>query len=381
MLVPPDQHPAPLGSFKLRGLLSMLAAGPWHRCRFGRRVAMKRSSPRRGSRYPKRPWKHGYRKLPPGILARVSSFAANDVRVGCTRKISRQALESGIYAHIGLGWDSERPKFDEAVIPSPDNGHSSNINVNGREIVRKDLPKTSKTFDAYVPNWGDWSNGGHTISWDRDVYPREWEPSRELAIKVELIGEEVVTQIFVFKFTVDEVLDRSGQGFGKQLLATVNLLQENVGASNVYPSNATVADYLGSIFVNWELLPPGERDNNIARILSGIRGNESRVRQNLIERYDSLAKLRPVHFIQGTDGFRNYFGAQFAPDLVVFENIEYGNAIYVLFEDWESLSKKSRTELLTLHPDRIVRIPHTSQWKPRLSQVVRSELRKRRPAA
>ena len=63
----------------------------------------------------------------------------------------------------------------------------------------------------------------------------------------------------------------------------------------------------------------------------------------------------------------------FADDLVVFENIDYGNAIYVMYEDWQELSQKSRVELRASQ-DNFTRIQHTKHWKYRL----RAEIKKRR---
>ena len=88
--------------------------------------------------------------------------------------------------------------------------------------------------------------------------------------------------------------------------------------------------------------------------------------------------VKPQAFIQGTSEFRRYFGAQFADDIVVFENIEYGNAIYVMFEDWQLLSKKTRIELLSAEERQFVRIPHTRTWKLKLRDTVEAGIRKRK---
>lgn len=47
--------------------------------------------------------------------------------------------------------------------------------------------------------------------------------------------------------------------------------------------------------------------------------------------------------------------------------------IYLLFGNWEELSKKSRTEILQRPDKDFVRIPHTRYWKLNL----KSELRRR----
>jgi hypothetical protein len=65
-----------------------------------------------------------------------------------------------------------------------------------------------------------------------------------------------------------------------------------------------------------------------------------------------------VAFIHGRSGFRRYFGAKFADHLVVFENIEHGNTAYVMFERWETLSQKTRLQLLAGPADGFVRVIH-----------------------
>lgn len=97
-----------------------------------------------------------------------------------------------------------------------------------------------------------------------------------------------------------------------------------------------------------------------------------------VTRAGSLCPFSVPKLVETTNEFRRYFGAQFAHDLVAFENIEYGNAIYVMFDDWEELSKKSRTELLSSRIHNFKRIPHTITWKRRLRQLIMEELLERR---
>ena len=72
-------------------------------------------------------------------------------------------------------------------------------------------------------------------------------------------------------------------------------------------------------------------------------------------------------------GFRRYFGAQFQHDLVAFENVEYGNAIYVLKGDWAILSKLSRGELLKLNTG-VDRIVHFVGWEAKAARIIRQHL-------
>ena len=54
------------------------------------------------------------------------------------------------------------------------------------------------------------------------------------------------------------------------------------------------------------------------------------------ERITVMARLKPEAFITGSDGFLRYFGAKFGDDFVAFENVNYGNALYIMYEGGSS---------------------------------------------
>lgn len=323
-------------------------------------------------------WQKNLLKVPQNVLDQVSRLPQDTCVAACPRQIPIQVIKDGVFAHLGVQWRDDGVRFPEQVIPDPQVGRYSRANIEGKERILRDLPMVSATYTVETPNYGDWSLGSHDISFSRDVYQREYIPPRELAIRIERVADDIQKQALIFRFTVDELLDRSAPDFQERLLFDLNLLQENVGNHGIFSSQASMAEYLNTLYVNWELLPPGEREANIARIVRTVKNADPRIRQQIAARYDFLARLRPQQFIRGTNGFRNYFGAQFAPDLVVFENVEYGNAVYMMFEDWASLSQKSRTELLAQDKDKMVRIPHTEGWQDRLYDRIQKERRKRR---
>ena len=115
-------------------------------------------------------WQKSFRHVPDAILARVSKIPGDEIMVSCVKKVSASELGSGTYGHLGLSIQGDRPVFPNRIVPEPAFGKFSLRNVHGEEIVRRDLPMVTKTFSAETPNWGDWSNGSHEISWDRDVY-------------------------------------------------------------------------------------------------------------------------------------------------------------------------------------------------------------------
>lgn len=316
--------------------------------------------------------------VPRAIDLKVASFRGNAIQAAVAKRVPQSDLESNLYGHLGITWNEDGPNFSEDILPDPSVGRWSKTNVHGYEVVRKDLPMITRTFEFEVPNWGDWYNGSHSVTQDRQVYPRDLIPPRNLGLKVSLLGTvQAADRLFVFRFAVDDILDRTNERFEAELLYDLNLLQENVGAADVFEPDATVDDFLRTLFVTWELLPPGERDSNIATIVRNVGGLNATQRAQLVERYDLLAALGPRHFIAGTSGFRRYFGAYFEDDLVVFENVEYGNAIYVMGEQWETLSRLSRTELLERAQRDFERIPHVEGWQHRIRALV-AERRRRR---
>jgi hypothetical protein len=108
--------------------------------------------------------------------------------------------------------------------------------------------------------------------------------------------------------------------------------------------------------------------------------SDEATRKRIEERYDFFERLKPQAFIQGLGGFRRYFGAKFADDLVAFENMSYGNAVYVMFSDWQKQSRKTRTELLGSGRQGadFVRVIHGSGWKNAVTRVIKAAQQKKR---
>jgi hypothetical protein len=321
-------------------------------------------------------WQKTFRKTPDSIVNKAARLG-NEIVVAAVKRISGADLAAGVYQHLGMTLINGEPRFSERVMPNTETGRFSLWNAQGQEVIRKDLPMVPKTFTFEAPNYGDWSHGSHEVSWGRDVYQREFIPPAEDELSVTLLRSEPgADPQFVFRFRVERILDRRAEDFAAELFAAVNLLQENVGAADVFTGDADQSEYLKTISVEWEILPPGERTEILNRILSKFRNPSVELKQKLLARYALLEKLKPIAYVSGTSGFQRYFGAQFRDDLVVFENLEYGNAIYVMFENWEELSKLSRIDLLRNRHHGFERIVHRAGWE----QILISLLRQRRAA-
>lgn len=320
--------------------------------------------------------KHNYNKIPDWIRNKVQEIASEEVIVACTRTISAADIGTDKFEQFGLSVVNNKLVIaQQTVLPAPSKGRYSRFNLDGREIVLRNLPKIQKAFTWDVPNFGDPSKGYHSITQYRWVYRRKFEAPGETTITAEAITQDArPDSTFLVKFQVDEILNKTSPKFEPRLLASINLLQENVGAIGVFEKNASLADLAATVNVDWELLPPGIQPSVIANyITAGRRVNTTRTIERIEARRRLLASFNPTNWIAGSSGFRRYFGAKFREDLVVFENVDYGNAVYVMFKDWPSLSQLSRIELQE-QTDGFIRIVHRNRWERKLCDILGSTL-------
>lgn len=314
-------------------------------------------------------------RVPRSVLQRLATFEQDDVIAATVKLISSADISR--YEHLGLALRDGDLETPEPQPPNPSAGRYSNANLYGMEKVRKDLPKIKRSYGFWAPSWR--SGSFHYVSHDREVYIRDIYPPKQVNLSISLV--ELRGEGFLFKFAIDQVLSRRTPNFEQELLYNLNLLQENVGVADVFESGTTLADYALSVKVDWQLLPPGTLavDEIIAEMLRDNRSVTAQQQAVMKERITVMHRLQPEAYITGTDGFLRYFGAKFGDDFVAFENSRYGNALYIMYDGWESLSQKSRIELLAGDRESYDRIEHRKGWINQLRARVQAyRARKRR---
>lgn len=315
-------------------------------------------------------------RVPEIIFKKVEKIESNEIAAVYAKTLTKSDIESQKYDHLCIKIENGKFIIPSEIMPNSDQGKYSEWNSTGREIKRKDLPK--EKFYNYVesPNWGDTSNGTHTVALPGKRYPIDFIPPRLSKIKIEAI--KVGSEECFLKFTVLEVLNKKDQNFEDRLLFCLNILQENIGGFDVEKSGKSVEDYIKTNKISWEILPPGKRDEFLARVFNGKKYTEEK--KKVVEnRYDFFEKLNPKEIIVGNSGFNRYFGAKLENDLVVFENNDYGNALYMMYENWEELSKKSRLDLLSgRYSKDFDRIIHKNGWKNKVRKMVSDRRKNKR---
>ncbi|AUC94638.1 hypothetical protein CWS35_10435 [Bradyrhizobium sp. SK17] len=209
-----------------------------------------------------------------------------------------------------------------------------------------------------------------TASLERKGCQRDFIPPKEVELSLTLLEQRTGPE-FVVRFAVDQVLSKQAPDFDDDVLYNLNILQENLGAADVFESSATLAQYLDTVRVDWEILPVGNVDDVVRRMLHGKRAVSETSRNTMKQRLNVMARFKPTAFIAGTNGFLRYFGAQFGDNLVAFENLSYGNALYLMYNDWEELSRRSRVDLLKGPRDGFDRIEHRDGWEQRLETLLK----------
>ena len=307
-----------------------------------------------------------FRRIPDHITRKIETIQSPYLLIATTLVIKEEQIKSGEFEHLGIKFIDGKLDFQKSLLPNDLNGRYAKRNMDGFDIVHRDLPKIPKTYSWEVPNFGDPDKGYHAINITRWVYPRTHVAPREWSIQVELLKTERLDNdisLFTFKISVDTILCKTEAGFWEDLFFALNLLQENTFSCDVYDAETTDDVFLKTRTVGWEIFPTGSLNRAVQYLSSQLGSRTNEVQKRIEERSRFLESLNPIEFIVGSGMNKRYFGAKFNENLIVFENIEYGNAIYILFDNWEEISQMSRIDILQRKEKDFIRLCHRKNWK------------------
>ena len=309
-----------------------------------------------------------FRRIPPHVLRQLREIDGRYIVAGCLIEEKSEFLAEGALSHIEVSLDGEGLHFQPEVLPPGSQGKFSARNTDGWVEMRRDWEKETYTVAHEAPNWHN--SGTHTVYQSRERFPKIHHAPSFSTIRIECSDPSPGRQVYVLKCEVSDILSRSDPQFEERLLHCLNVLQENLGSCGVAKPAASFTDYATSLRVTWEVLPPGTKDETVNRVFRG-RAPTPQERAHVETRHDFLMFLKPVAMIYGRSGLQRYFGAQLEKDLVVFENVQYGNAVYIMFEDWEILSQKSRIDLLSgRYGKGFERVVHSGDWQGRVARTI-----------
>lgn len=312
--------------------------------------------------------KKHFRKVPRLILNKIKTFKSDDIEAVAVVSFPKLDIEAGKTKKLGISLQDGQLQVEGQLVPKPSTGKFGRINKFGKVIIRKDLPMIKKSFSMEVPNYGDWSNGSHEITHERDVYQREKVAPKNLSFVSERIAEK--DSEMVVGYRTSKALDSRDKNFETELLFHLNLLQENFGNCDVVPVGEQLRERPAYKRLEWEVLPPGFwRDKNQVEKLKSRLGDEKA--KLFIERLEHIESLNPLERYEGQSylGNRLYYVFVFK-NSVLAECPLFGNAAYLLKGDkmtsWRDTFMKTKRTALS---EGAIRILHTGDWKKRLAEA------------
>lgn len=258
-----------------------------------------------------------------------------------------------------LGFSAD-PVPGETLVPSGDLGPASAFNTNGKYQVHKDQPKET-AYRVIEWTWNEWHGPYKVQKTDfRDLpyerYPRTLipAPGESLQAAVDERGTKYVVSPAMTYLRATE----------PQIIHVVNLFLEIFGKCEVLDSlnNPMIKAQIRNL--NWEVLPPGKYpwkslEPKVRPLIDRQPEGNRHVISKRIERINSH---EPEFVAVGRNGFSGYLVFGFPKkEIFVLESTHEDNATYVFGQDWETLSRMTKAEILKddLHKARLV---HMVRW-------------------
>lgn len=263
---------------------------------------------------------------------------------------------------LKLGFD-ETPVVGDYLIPTV-LGKFTSFNVNGAIKVRKDLPLEPESVMFYGSS-RDWHGGIHYGIRTRtiDKYPRENIPAPSETFEIVTIDESL--------FLSSSELNLSDVDETRNIHVT-NIMLECFSEFDIYDveKNEIVGPRLKRL--QWDILPSGECPWDKARpiILNRTEHLEEKDRKVIEYRMKTISKRKPDFLATGRAGFSGYFVYGFKDQNVyVLESMEFDNATYVFNNEWEAISKLTKSQIINseLPHQRII---HNKGWGGFVSRAI-----------
>jgi len=303
-------------------------------------------------------------KLSRAIRRDLEGIESHSIVVAAAITITRD--EIGAFERLGLGLKDGRFTTCAPAPPPRTCGIYAVRNLDGWDEKRKDLPKETRDISSWAPNWH--GSGHHMVTRSIEAWPVENQAARMNTISATVL--EHLHDAALVRFRVDQPLERDSPTFEGDLAFNLRLLREAVGDARIYPSDISDDEFARIQRVDWELLPAGSAERVLSRLASRKHVTDEKLEVARV-RLNALERLGPDRFIVGRGSFSSYFGAKFGSRLVALENLEYGNALYVIEENWEQLSQLSRSELIRRRDPGVHRIPHLPGWQSAIRKLLR----------
>ncbi len=248
-------------------------------------------------------------------------------------------------------------------------GRTTRFNAEGKWNVRRDLPKEFRFVGSRSWVRTEWRGRDQseevedTVDIFRWAYPRDLiaPPSVELTYVEQLGRRAVVSPELTFQ-SADADLNKH----------VINLMLEVFRSCEIVLHDLARLTPPAELRANWVMLPPGEHpwERIEAHIGKVFAGKAPSVEKAALHRQTVILTYKPSSIWRGLGGFSDYVAYIF-PDrgLVILESVHYGNALYVLGENWEDISTLTKAQIIQ-HNLAKHRIVHSKGWVGNLNAAL-----------
>ncbi len=156
----------------------------------------------------------------------------------------------------------------------------------------------------------------------------------------------------------------------KNLLKIIEKMRSDL--INFIPRKVSAQTLNSTQVLNWKLLPTGAIPFHYLKNYLQEVSKSSREEFDL-EKIEKIISLDADKIYCGIDDFNGYLVFLFEEiELAVLDCPQKGNAIYIFGEDWKTLSRLSKSELLNYYPNKTKRIIHRGDWFERLKLILQT---------
>lgn len=240
-------------------------------------------------------------------------------------------------------------------------GPVSEYNANGKYLSHKDRPKETVYHSVWHRDWHG-NYGFADMPYER--YQRTYIPAPNVEITIiDNNGETLVA-------TKGIENNKDNAGLIKHC---INMFLELFGVCELLDKNLSpLVKNIPLKRVNWQILPEGKYPWKRLAKLAGGNGNANDNQGNFEQyRIETILERNPDEVCYGTGGFHGYLVFIFdKKNLVVMENIKYGNATYIFEGDWKEVSQMTKAEIIQ---EQLMkhRVLHQKGWKSQMRNLLK----------